>query len=41
MFYKKNVRQFTFQYVVSTIKMLSDYLEDNIQDVYNCFKEYK
>lgn len=39
--YKDDVRQFTLEYVVSTIKKLSDYLENNVRDLHNNFKEYK
>lgn len=39
--FKDDVRQFTLEYIIATIKQLSDYLEANVKDVYNNFKEYK
>lgn len=39
--FKNDVRQFTLEYIIATIKQLSDYLEINVKDVYNNFKEYK
>jgi hypothetical protein len=39
--FKDDVRQFTLGYIIATIKQLSDYLEVNVKDVYNNFKEYK
>lgn len=39
--YKEETRQFTLEYVIRTIKQLSNYLEKNVGDVYNNFKEYK
>ena len=39
--FKDDVRQFTLEYIIKTIKQLSDYLEANVKDVYNNFKEYK
>ena len=39
--YRDEVRQFTLEYIVKTIKSLSDFLEQNQKDVYNNFKEYK
>ena len=37
--FKDDVRQFTLEYIIATIKQLSDYLEINVKDVYNKFKE--
>lgn len=39
--FKNDVRQFTLTYIIDTIKQLSDYLESNVRDAYNNFKEYK
>lgn len=39
--FKDDVRQFTLEYIIATIKQLSDYLEIKVKDVYNKFKEYK
>ena len=39
--FKDDARQFTLEYIIATIKQLSDYLEINVKDVYNKFKEYK
>lgn len=39
--YRDEVRQFTLEYIVKTIKSLSDFLEHNQKDVFNNFKEYK
>ena len=39
--YRDEVRQFTLEYIVKTIKSLSDFLERNQKDVFNNFKEYK
>ena len=39
--YRDEVRQFTLEYIIKTIKSLSDFLEQNQKDVYNNFKEYK
>ena len=39
--YRDEVRQFTLEYIIKTIKSLSDFLERNQKDVFNNFKEYK
>ena len=39
--FRDDVRQFTIEYIIATIKQLSDYLESHVRDAYNNFKEYK
>lgn len=39
--YRDEVRQFTLEYIIKTIKSLSDFLEHNQKDIFNNFKEYK
>lgn len=39
--YKGQVRQFTLDYIIKTIKSLSGFFEQNQKDIFNNFKEYK
>ena len=39
--YKDEIRQFTLEYIVQTIKSLSDFLEQNQRDVFYNFNKYK